>query len=148
VGNPLDFNDVEGAAIDSSYRISACRVLDIVQSELAGLSLSVTETAQTEINGKHLRFCESSRGFDRMLARAAASYQNFDTALLSTGGELALSGVPETSTPVRPPGFPELPARRCARRVPTASAIHCNRVDAGRTPNALRHHGTYEEAGG
>jgi hypothetical protein len=63
--------------IDSSYRISACRVFDIVQSELAGLSLSVTETAQTEVNGKHLRFCESSRGFDRMLARAAASYQNF-----------------------------------------------------------------------
>jgi hypothetical protein len=44
--------------------------------------------------------------------------------------------------------FPELPARRCAGRVPTASAIHCNRVDAGRTPNALRHHGTYEQAGG
>jgi hypothetical protein len=44
--------------------------------------------------------------------------------------------------------FAELPARRCARRAPTASAIQCNRVDAGRTPNALRHHGTYEEAGG
>jgi len=56
--------------------------------------------------------------------------------------------IPETSTPVRPPDLPELPARRCAGRVPTGSAIHCNRVDAGRTPNALRDHGTYEEARG
>src|SRR5262249_35676542 len=45
------------------------------------------ETAQTEINGKNLRSFELSRGFDRMLACAAASYQNFELALLGNVAE-------------------------------------------------------------
>src|SRR5258706_16481377 len=88
VQHPAGLDDVENAADRLKLQNVGLRVLDIVQPQLARLSLGVTETGQAEIDGKHLRSCEASRSFDRMLAGAAAGDQDFRRALLADVAEI------------------------------------------------------------
>ena len=62
--------------------MSACTYSILDSPSISRLSLGVTQTGQTEINGKHPRSGEASRSFDRMPSGAAAGDQDFRSVRL------------------------------------------------------------------
>ena len=71
-------DEVEAAVDRSELENVGLRVFEIGHAKFAGLARRIGEARQAEVDGQHARAGETLRGFDRVLAGAAAGDQDID----------------------------------------------------------------------